>query len=94
MPETSIGFFTDVGASYFLPRIKGNACLGMYLGLTGSRLKAKDAVAWGVATHFVFQAKLANLLEDIMKNVTKDTSDQEIEAIVSAYAEKDVDQPI
>ena len=61
MPETGIGFFTDVAASFFLPRLVGyphevnqfNPCLGMYLGLTGSRLKGKDLVHWGVATHYV-----------------------------------------
>jgi len=37
MPETAIGLFPDVGGSYFLPRLKGN--LGLYLGLTGHRLK-------------------------------------------------------
>lgn len=40
MPETGIGFFTDVGGSYFLPRVKNNLSLGLYLGLTGHRLKA------------------------------------------------------
>lgn len=40
MPETGIGFFTDVGGSYFLSRVKNNINLGMYLGLTGHRLKA------------------------------------------------------
>ena len=53
MPETGIGFFTDVGASYFLPRIKDNISIGMYLGLTGHRLKGRDVLSWGVATHFV-----------------------------------------
>ena len=41
MPETAIGYFTDVGASYFLPRIMQNdICLGLFVGLTGHRLKA------------------------------------------------------
>jgi len=53
MPETRIGFFTDVSASYFLSRIKNNISLGLYLGLTGHRLKARDLVRWGIATHFV-----------------------------------------
>lgn len=44
MPETGIGFFTDVGGSYFLSRVKNNINLGLYLGLTGHRLKAKDLV--------------------------------------------------
>ncbi len=38
MPETGIGFFPDVGGSYFLPRCPGE--IGMYLALTGARLKA------------------------------------------------------
>lgn len=37
MPETAIGLFPDVGGSYFLPRLQGK--LGLYLGLTGFRLK-------------------------------------------------------
>jgi enoyl-CoA hydratase len=51
MPETSIGFFPDIGASHFLPRLPGG--LGMYLGLTGARLSAAAAVECGLATHFV-----------------------------------------
>lgn len=51
MPETAIGFFPDVGASYFLPRLPG--AIGTYLGLTGHRLDAADALYTGLATHFV-----------------------------------------
>jgi enoyl-CoA hydratase len=51
MPETGIGLFPDVGGSFFLPRCPGE--IGMYLGLTGSRLKTDDAFYAGVATHFV-----------------------------------------
>ena len=48
MPETGIGFFPDVGGSYFLPRCPGE--IGMYLALTGARLKAADAMYAGIAT--------------------------------------------
>ncbi|MGA9796109.1 MAG: enoyl-CoA hydratase/isomerase family protein [Rhizomicrobium sp.] len=51
MPETGIGLFPDVGGSYFLPRCPGQ--IGMYLGLTGARLKTADALYAGIATHFV-----------------------------------------
>jgi len=51
MPETGIGLFPDVGGSFFLPRLPG--ATGMYLGLTGTRLKTADAVHAGLATHFV-----------------------------------------
>ena len=40
MPETAIGFWPDIGASFFLPRLDGG--LGYYLGLTGARLKGQD----------------------------------------------------
>ena len=38
--ETAIGLFPDVGGSFFLPRLDGE--LGMFLALTGQRLKGKD----------------------------------------------------
>ena len=89
MPETGIGFFTDVAGSYFLPRIKGNSCIGMFLGLTGHRLKARDVVTWGVATHFVPQEKMETLKNDIIHNVSENSSDKDIEEIVNAHAEED-----
>lgn len=41
MPETKIGFFPDVGASYFLPRLDG--CIGTYLALTSETLRGVQA---------------------------------------------------
>jgi enoyl-CoA hydratase/carnithine racemase len=46
MPETNIGFFPDVGATYFLPRLLGS--LGEYLGITGAQLKAADCLYAGI----------------------------------------------
>lgn len=46
MPETGIGFFPDVGATYALPRLR-SAALGAYLGLTGARLSGRDVVTAG-----------------------------------------------
>jgi enoyl-CoA hydratase len=63
MPETTIGFFPDVGATYVLPRLPG--ALGMYLGLTGARLGAADCLAAGLATHHVAAAMLP-ALEDAL----------------------------
>jgi enoyl-CoA hydratase len=50
MPETAIGFFPDIGATFFLPRLPGQ--LGTWLGLTGQRVQGADAVHAGFATHF------------------------------------------
>lgn len=59
MPESQIGFFCDVGGSYFLPRLPG--ALGMYLALTGGRLKGKEVTAAGIATHYVESTRLVEL---------------------------------
>ena len=60
MPETALGFFPDVGASYFLSRLPG--ALGMYLGLTGVRIDAADMVYAGLATHFVPASQLGDIV--------------------------------
>jgi enoyl-CoA hydratase len=49
MPEVGIGFFPDVGGSYFLPRLPGET--GLYLALTGNRIKKDDCLWSGLATH-------------------------------------------
>ncbi|CAL1691668.1 Carnitinyl-CoA dehydratase [Brevundimonas subvibrioides] len=56
MPETGIGLFPDVGGSWFLPRLPGEA--GTWLALTGARLKAADTVALGIHTRFVLSAQV------------------------------------
>ena len=50
------GLFPDVGGGYFLPRLGGK--LGIYLALTGFRLKGRDVHHAGVATHFVQSNKV------------------------------------
>ncbi|RKH33833.1 enoyl-CoA hydratase/isomerase family protein [Corallococcus praedator] len=60
MPETGIGIFPDVGGGWFLPRFPGEA--GTYLGLTGARCDAADAVWLGYATHRVEASRLEEVL--------------------------------
>jgi enoyl-CoA hydratase len=60
MPEVHIGLFPDVGASRFLNRCPGR--IGLYLALTGARLKAADALYCGLVTHYVPQARLGDLV--------------------------------
>ena len=59
MPETGIALFPDVGATYLLPRLRGQ--LGMYMALTGARLHGADAAYAGLATHFTDRETLAAL---------------------------------
>ena len=64
MPETGIGLFPDVGATYFLPRLTGKA--GLYLGLTGARIGAADSLYLGLATHVVASDALQALDETLL----------------------------
>jgi enoyl-CoA hydratase/carnithine racemase len=59
MPETGIGLFPDVGATRFLNLCPGQ--IGRYLGLTGARLGAADALYCGLATHFVPSERMPEL---------------------------------
>lgn len=63
MPEVGIGYFPDVGGSYFLPRIPGE--LGIYLGVSGVQIRAADALYCGLADWFLESEKLATLDEQL-----------------------------
>jgi enoyl-CoA hydratase len=78
MPEVGIGFFPDVGATWFLPRLPGE--IGTFCALTGERLKAADALAAGVATHRIASARFAELVEALCGAVS-------VDAILAAFAE-------
>ncbi|MAH73187.1 MAG: 3-hydroxyisobutyryl-CoA hydrolase [Cellvibrionales bacterium TMED49] len=56
MPETNIGFFPDVGASFFLNRCDNN--IGKYIGITGQVLSGNDAVAVGLADGVLMSSEL------------------------------------
>jgi len=64
MPETAIGLFPDVGGGWFLPRFPGES--GTYLGLTGARCNAADAMWLGYGTHFVESARLDAVLDALV----------------------------
>ncbi len=61
MPEVAIGFFPDVGATWFLPRMPGE--LGAFCAVTGERLGSADAVSAGIATHRVSSADIPDLVD-------------------------------
>ncbi|MBO9508729.1 enoyl-CoA hydratase/isomerase family protein [Thalassospira sp. A3_1] len=63
MPETGIGFFPDVGGGYFLSRCPGQ--IGLYLGLTGARIKAADCLYADLATHNVNSENITALKSDL-----------------------------
>ncbi len=66
MPETNIGFFPDVGASFFLSRLQVGQ--GMFLALTGARVQGAEAVGVGLATHHVTNDRLATLADEMAQD--------------------------
>jgi len=60
MPETRIGFFPDVGASYFLPRLPHRA--GYWLALTADSVTGPQAVRLGLATHYMDSSRLDEII--------------------------------
>jgi len=56
MPETTIGFFPDVGGGRYLSQLPG--CIGKFLALTGARLDGAECKYLGIATHYIPSASL------------------------------------
>jgi enoyl-CoA hydratase len=79
MPEVGIGFFPDVGATWFLPRLPGE--LGTYCALTGERLDAADGLGCGIAPHRVRSARFTELIEALCGAVP-------VDAVLAAFAEE------
>lgn len=63
MPETGIGFVPDVGGTYLLAHAPGE--LGTHAGLTASMVSGADAIAMGLASHFVDSAVLPTLVAEL-----------------------------
>ncbi|KAM6421115.1 3-hydroxyisobutyryl-CoA hydrolase, mitochondrial isoform 2-T2 [Rhynochetos jubatus] len=81
MPETAIGLFPDVGGGYFLPRLSGK--IGYFLALTGFRLKGRDVLKAGIATHFVESEMLPALEKDL--TALKSPSTETIADLLNSY---------
>ncbi|WP_104089663.1 enoyl-CoA hydratase/isomerase family protein [Arthrobacter sp. GMC3] len=77
MPETGIGFVPDVGGTYLLSRAPGE--MGTHTGLTGSMVSGADAIAMGLADHFLDSSHLATLVAEL--------ADRTATAAVARYGE-------
>jgi len=86
MPETAIGLCPDVGATRFLNRCPGE--VGRYLGLTGTRLGAADALYCGFATHFVPHDRISELVGALGAIVLETRQDDNrVEATLTRFAQ-------
>lgn len=77
MPETSIGFLPDVGGTYLLSRAPGES--GAYLGLSGARMNAADAIYAGFADSYAPSASLPGLIAALGDGASPDEIISQIE---------------
>ena len=86
MPETGIGLFPDVGGGWFLPRLPGET--GMWLALTGARIKAADCLLLGVATDYVRQEHVEALKAALLARP------DDIETVLTEFEEEPGEAPL
>ncbi|MEW6596106.1 MAG: enoyl-CoA hydratase/isomerase family protein [Pseudomonadota bacterium] len=86
MPETGIGLFPDVGGGWWLPRLPGKA--GLWLALTGARIKWADCRALGLATHTVASSDVETLKADIL------AEPDQLDAILARHAAEPGPSPL
>ena len=84
MPEITIGLFPDVGGSYFLNRMPGK--LGLFLGLTGSRFNATDALYTQMADYFITSDKLEALEDNLLSFEFTDDHYKDVTEVIEHFA--------
>jgi enoyl-CoA hydratase len=82
MPETGIGFFPDVGGSYFLPRCTGKT--GTYMAMTGAILHIADALYTGIVDHHVPKEDFDTLINALSE--TRFSDNMQVSDIVSSFS--------
>ena len=84
MPEMNIGFFPDVGASYFLNQMPG--LVGTYIALTASVFQASDALYVGAADYFMESKDWPRLKESMMeKRWTPNAVETELDQLLESF---------
>jgi len=91
MPEVGIGYFPDVGGSYFLPRIPGE--LGIYLGVSGTQIRAADALYCGLADWYLDSRKLAQLDERLDRLEWHDTPLKDLQSLLAKLGVQQLPAP-
>ena len=90
MPECSIGLVPDVGGSFLLAKLPGN--IGIFLGVTGKRMRASDAIYCGFADYFIPETKWRDLKKKLIETgnidwIKKFHERTEISAIENSFSQ-------
>jgi enoyl-CoA hydratase len=86
MPETKIGLFPDIGASYELPRLKHH--VGYYLGLTGNSIDQVNVMYCGLMRYGMDDAAFQQVLNDLTKVEWTENSFFDVDRVLSPYLKK------
>lgn len=83
MPETGIGFFPDIGASWLLSRAPGE--LGTYMALTGQIVSGADALLAGLADEFV-ESQTLPILQKQLADLPSTATRRDLLAVVQNFS--------
>lgn len=83
MPETGIGYFPDVGATWLLPKAPSE--FGTYLGLTGRDIAAADAIHARLADSYVASDRLEALIVDLTK-LPAAAGRSDVDAVIAKFS--------
>jgi enoyl-CoA hydratase/carnithine racemase len=83
MPETGIGFYPDIGASYFLPRCPGK--FGWYLGLTGEKINAYEAHYLGLIDFVIAQSDFAQVIAQLTEIHFEEDAHNQVSQLLKSW---------
>ena len=93
MPEGKIGFFTDVGACYFLSKMRNN--IGYYLAMTSDRLKGEDVYNSGLANYYIGHDDISAVYNELEAKVGESENTREaIEKVLRKYHKGEANKKI
>ncbi len=85
MPETGIGYFPDVGATWLLPRTPGES--GTWMALTGLDINASDAIYTGLADVYISSSRLEEAVHRLT-NLSAGSSSDDVDAVLRDLSEQ------
>jgi enoyl-CoA hydratase len=85
MPETGIGYFPDVGATWLLPRTPGES--GTWMALTGLDINASDAIYTGLADVYMSSSRLEEAVHRLT-NLSAASSSDDVDAVLRDLSEQ------
>jgi len=85
MPETGIGYFPDIGATWLLPRTPGES--GTWMALTGLDINAADTIHTGLADFYMPSSRLEEAVQRLT-NLPEGSSSDDVDAVLRDLSEQ------